>query len=472
MKKILALVLVLCLVLGLVACSKPVEQEPEITTAPTTGETSFAGKTLEVYGKAATNSYTDYSAFGKGSYSWMMRAAMDEWAAMNGVTIKYCGDYTQNVILAAMASGEKPDIIIQVNNFPTVANYGIVQAWTEEEYNTLAEIIGNKQYLDMMEYKTKSYGLVLPWTGTMMMYFNQSMFERYDVKSPLEYFNEGTWTWENFEKMLKEMTRDLDGDGTTDTYGTVSATWTRFLNPMTMDDAGRVLNLIDEPYMYDYFQMKYNSYAVDMTTGGSGLIQNNVTYPMAATQLSDCEPYNFEHVFQYISNGDALIAVPAPEWTSSDGKTQTWRQLTQSCVHLAASCDEREAAFDLICYLVKCGLKYISDYSLGAIKCDYAGIQGTSDLSKQWKEAFTKVVEDRKIAVKELEIYDEAHMTKINDYFNSITGWHAFTTYGGITSLLGYAEWTKMPPASAIPAVKEKYQAALDKYNELYVFED
>ena len=473
MKKILALVLVLCMVLGLVACSKPAEKEPEITTTPTTGETSFAGKVLQIYGNGSETSYTDYTAFGKGNYVWMMRAAIDEWATANGVTVKYCGAYNQNVILAAMASGEKPDIIFQTNNFPVVANYGIVTSWTEEEYNTLAEISGNKQWLDMLEYKTKSYGLVLPWTGTMMLYVNKSMFERYDVKSPIDYFYEGNWTWETFEKCMKEVTKDLDGDGTNDTYGTNSQTWTRMLCPLSMNEKGEVVNLINEAFMADYAQFKYNSHAIDKTTGGSSKITTNVTYPMSATQLSDCEPYNFEHMFQTIPNGDELWVVPAPAWkVDENGTIHTWRQLTQACVHIAASCDEREAAFDLICYLVKCGLKYVSDFSLGAVKCDYAGIQGTSDLSKQWKEAFATVIENRKAAVAELEFYDASHVAKIDEYFNKTGGWHAFTTYGGITSLLGYSEWTKMPPASAIPAIQEKYQAALDKYNELYVYED
>jgi len=297
------------------------------------------------------------------------------------------------------------------------------------------------------------------------------MFERYDVKSPLDYFNEGNWTWDAFETCLKEMTKDVTADGTTDTYGTNSQTWTRFLCPMVMNDKGEVVNLIDEPYMHDYIQMKYNSYAVDFTTGGSSKIQSNVTYPMSATQLSDCEPYNFEHMFQTIPNGDELWVVPAPAWESDTGERVYWRQLTQACVSLAKSCDEREAAFDLICYLMKCGLKYVSEFSLGTVKCDYAGIQGSCEASKKWKDAFAQVIKDREAAVAELEFYDADHVAAIAKYFDETGGWHAFTTYGGITSLLGYSEFTKMPPASSIPAVKEKYQAALDKYNDLYVYD-
>ena len=473
MKKILALVLVLCMVLGLVACTKPADQDPEITTTPTTGETSFAGKTLQIWGKGTDSSYTDYEAFGKGNYLWMMKAAIVEWAEMNGVTVKFCGAYNQNAILAAMASGEKPDIIFQTNNFPVVANYGIVQAWTEEEYNTLVELTGDKQYMDMLNYKGKSYGFVYPWSGNMMLYFNKSMFERYDVKSPLDYFNEGTWNWDNFQKCLKAMTRDLDGDGTSDTYGMNNDSWGAMVNPNRMDEQGRVLNTIDDPWIQDFFGIKYNAFSIDKSSCPGGIkIQSNVTYPMWAMQMSDCEPYNYEHMFQVLPNGDEIMVVPLPKWTGADGAEKEWLKWTQSAGHIAASCDEREAAFDLICYLIKCGMKYISDFSLGTVKCDYAGIQGTSDLSKQWKEAFAKVIEDRQAGIKELEHYDAAHQAKVNAYFAEIDEWYAYAAYGGITNLLSYAEITKMPPASSIPAIREKYQASLDKYNELYVFAD
>ena len=473
MKKLLALVLVLCLVVGLVACTKPAEQNPTTapTTAPTTGETSFKGKTLQIWGMGTETSYTDYDAFGKGNYLWMMKSAIDEWATLNGVTIKYQGSYNQNAILSAMASGEKPDIIFQTANFPVVANYGIVAPWTDEEYKTLTEITGNSKYMDMLRYKTSSYGFVFPWVGNNMCYFNKSMFERYDVKTPLEYFNEGTWTWDNFIKCMEEMTKDLDGDGTIDTYGASSWSTLDMINPSRMDEKGNALSVVDEQWFYDYADAMYQIYGVKKIAYGRDNIQSNVTFPMVAMQLSDCEPYNFEHIFQTIPNGDELVVVPAPVWKGENGQTMEWLRWGQSCGHIAASCDERVAAFDLLCYLIKCGMKYISDFSLGAVKCDHAGIQGSSDLSKQWKEAFAKVCEDRKAAIKELAFYDEAHMAKIKQYMDTLTDWYAYAKFGGIPDLTSYKELNTMPAASSIAAIKEKYQAELDKYNDLYVFE-
>ena len=188
-------------------------------------------------------------------------------------------------------------------------------------------------------------------------------------------------------------------------------------------------------------------------------------------QSSDCEPYNFEHLYQILPNGDELEVVPQPLYDGASTTYKTELQFTQSSCSIGANCDEREATMDLIKYLLKCGLKYISDFSLGAVKCDYAGIQGLSEVSKNWKEAFAGVIADRKEAIKEINFEQyQALVTKIYaDMANY--DWKMYMNYADIKGT-SYAEFNTMPPASAIPVVKEKIQAAIDKYNDLYVFAD
>ena len=142
--------------------------------------------------------------------------------------------------------------------------------------------------------------------------------------------------------------------------------------------------------------------------------------------------------------------------------------MTQSVVHMATSCDEREATVDLLAYLLKCGLKYISDFSLGAVKCDYVGMQGKCDLSKKWMEAFKKVCDDRAANIKEIENYDEELVAKINEYLAD-KGLVTNTVISKITVLSKFKEITQLPPASSIPIIKQKYQAELDAYNDTYI---
>lgn len=485
MKKLFALLLALCLVIGLVACTKPADNNP---TGPSTNnntnennnnnnadvpakpeDSPYYGKTLQIYGMGTDESYTNYESFGKGSYLWMMKAAMVEWATLNGVTLEFKGKYSSAGVLGDINSGGDPDIVFETNHFPDVANVGVADAFTDAEYNKLAEICG-KEYLELMNYKTKAYGFVFPWSGTMMLYYNKSQFEKYEVKTPKEYFLEGTWNWENFMKAAEAMTMDLNADGEKDLYGVNKNAWTRLVQSMKTDPAtGKLVSTIDEPYIKDYFQMKYDAYTTKQIVSSNGdKIQSNVTYPMHVMQISDCEPYNFEHMFRTIPNGDLLEVVPVPEWVGENGEKLSTSRMTPSAGHIAKSCNEREAAVDLLAYVLKAGMKYISDFSLGAVKCDFAGITGACDLSKQWKEAFAQVCADRAEAIKEVEHYDADLVAKINEYL-STKGLYAFGSYTGVTELIKYEEITKMPPASAIAAIREKYQASLDKYNELYI---
>jgi len=490
MKKLLALFLVLCTLVGLVACGK---KEPASTNSsnPTTGnstsdptgttedphltvtpETSpYKGKTLEIYGMGTAVSYTNYDSFGKGNYIWMMKAAMEEWAAINGAKIEWKGAYNQNTVLASIQSGDHPDLIFHSNFFPAISNTGLTAEFTEDEYNKLAAICG-KEYLDMLSYKNKSVGFVYPWSGTIMCYYNKTMFENYGVKTPKEYFMEGTWNWENFTKCAVEMTKDIDSDGTIDTYGLPADSLNGLIarDPFEYDETGKIVSTLDEVWMQDFIELKYDLAVVKkvIQSPGKNQIQKNVTFPMTAMQISDCEPYNFEHMYQSIANGDELEVVPKPQWVGDNGETLAVSQMTQSVVHLASSCDEREAAVDMLAYLLKCGLKYISDFSLGAVKCDYVGMQGKCDLSKIWMAAFKKVCDDRAAAIKEIENYDEELVAKINESLAG-NGLYVYKTHNKVTQPNSFAEVTKLPPASSIPVIKQKYQAQIDAYNSTYI---
>ena len=178
------------------------------------------------------------------------------------------------------------------------------------------------------------------------------------------------------------------------------------------------MSVIDEPYFYDYCKLKYNAYSVKKcTTDGRNRIQSNIVKPLFAMQLSDCEPYNWQHLYQEIPNGNRLEVVPVPEWKGANGESLGTSKLTQSCFHMAASCNEREAVIDMLSYLLKCGLKYVSDYSLGTVDCEYEGLQGSCEYSKKCLEALAKINANRTKKLKALgSSYDKAYVTKINNY--------------------------------------------------------
>ncbi len=453
---------------------------PTVTTEPgptigTVAPGSLQGKIIAIYGLGLDNTPVDYNGnLFNNTYEQMMRIAADEWAALNGVTILYRGAYDQNTVLADLSSNVNTcDLFIQTDKLWLIPEIHLASALTEAEYNTLAALVGDNRYLDMLNRKDKTYGLVLPWAGNMMVYFDQSMFAKYDVKSPLEYYNEGSWTWENFAKCMAEITRDLDGDGTTDIYGLPGDSWKNLVNPENRDAAtGKLLSTIDDPWIRDFIQLKYNAYRVDHSSrNDENKIESNVDSPKYAMQISACEAYDPQDVFKVIATGDELLAVPLPRWEGENGESKEWVNITQMTAHITSTTKNREAAFDLLCYLTKCGMKYMADCSLGAISCDYTGIQGTTDASNLWKTAFAADVQQRKAALEKLSCYDAAYVPKIVKALSQSDGWYIYAPHSSshtYLNLLTCIEIYEKPPSESIPIIKEKYLDVLEKFNKAY----
>lgn len=480
MKRLFALLLAALMVLGMAACGgKPNPTEPtDGRTDPTepTGGTqtgvvipsdTFKGTTLEIWGFNKEN-YSDFETMGKGNYIWMMMAAMEEWAAIAGVTLDFRGSYDQGSILADINSGAKPDLIFQDNQFPNMVNLEMVAALSDEETKLLADACGDVRYLEMMTTKGAAYGFVYPWSGNVMLYYNKTMFERYDVKTPKEYYMEDNWNWTTLKKVMQEMTRDVNGDGQTDTYGLgVDSAGAIYPGMFTFDrQTGKLSSNIDKEISREWLEFVYEGVSIKGTIKRPGPhnIQKNIAYPMYAMQVSDCEPYNYEHLYQSIPNGDILEVVPVPLY---DGEAETQYNLlwTQSAASVCKATDNRDAAINLLCYIIQCGRKYLDEFSLGAVPYDLSGIQGTCEYSKTWKEHFAEICEQRAEDIKEWD-FDQVLVDKFYKTFEQADNWQTAVALTGVS--FNYKEVYTMPPASSIPAIKEKWQAQLDTYNSLY----
>jgi len=109
----------------------------------------FAGKKIQIYGYSS-KTYENLANMGEGSFIWMVRAAVADWAALNQVEVEFVGGFDQHVIKGDIDAGGKPDLLIYANKFPVTATSGITRAFTDEEYEALANTCG-KEYLDMLQ---------------------------------------------------------------------------------------------------------------------------------------------------------------------------------------------------------------------------------------------------------------------------------------------------------------------------------
>ncbi len=519
MKKILALLLVLCMVFGLVACKKPADKtdgtnntgaanagnsannnndsdededfvytyvketaqykEEELVTGTGAAAVNkeitdnndlinpaFSGKKLQLY-SYSSELYDDIDNMGQGSFIWMVRAAIADWAALNNVEIEYVGDYDQNVIMGDIKSGNNPDLILHCNKFPLPATTGLTRAFTDEEYEQLAKTCGS-YYLDMCNYKGKSYGVVAPWSGGTLFYYNKTLFEQYGVKSPKEYFMEDNWNWDTMEKCLTEITKDLDGNGSVDIYGCGSMF--RVNRPFTrkLADDGKAVSLVRNSAEYKrYLEILYKGVHETKSMGDYSTMVTSATNPRPATACQDAEWYNFAHLNQTLVNGDVIEVVPMPKFTND---SESWYEHTIVYASVLSSCDENEAAVALLNYILRVGMRYMSDFSLGLYKCNYEGIRGASKFSAGWKSNFADVVEERQEKFDELEEWDQELYEKFqaavlgaDNHFISLT----FPNETSTPVSLGKEE-REMPPASAIPVIAQREEAWVNEYNNLY----
>ncbi len=512
MKRLLALLLVLCMVFALVACTpkdpadstggdettedtkettpirddisavtpapiqpgKPSGGENDDTPAETVPDSNdeyinpekFGGKELQIYGISSIV-YDDIDNMGKGSFLWMMRAAAEEWAALNNVTLSFDGDYDGNTILGAINSGERPDLLLFYTDIPGPSALGITRAFTQEEYDKIAAICGST-YLDIMNYKGESHGVSLPWSGNSFVYYNRTMYENYGVKSPKDYYLEGNWTYDTYEKALEDVTRDKDGNGKidgNDTYGAGSMIYLAYPYVLTEGEDGKLIGNIGTSEQFrKYVEMTYRSKTETLTTAGPvDKYCNIATPPQAATFIGDAEWYNFEHLYEVIANGDVIEVVPPPVFSTED--PTRWNIYSEQVSSIMKSCDEPEAAMSLLCYMLKVGMRYMSDFSVGLYNCSYEGIRGACDYSAGWKENFEMILEDRRALFAEIEDWDQdTYVKMIEDIFAS----KAMLNRHYIGELSYGSELTEMPPASSIPLMAQRQESWITTYNNLY----
>ncbi len=132
----------------------------------------------------------------------------------------------EDTYITQYSANDNADLIyLFEKNFPKFANRGMV--YSVEEMKEMGVVgfdhpVIQKDYDQVSKYykyKGKQYTFAKNMAEADMIFVNESLFKEYNVKSPTEYYNEGTWNWETFEKCASELTRSSDGTDNIDIYG-------------------------------------------------------------------------------------------------------------------------------------------------------------------------------------------------------------------------------------------------------------
>ena len=149
------------------------------------------------------------------------------------------------------------------------------------------------------------------------------------------------------------------------------------------------------------------------------------------------------------------------------GKPADFLLYTDAYMSIFSTCDEPEATLDLITYILRVGMRYMSDYSCGLYKCEYEGIRGASVYSKGWKENFAQTVADKQAELDSIKadgIWDDEYVSKLMNDIASTSGF-IIRRYAGATKPSGTKD---LPPASQLPIIVANQNAWISKYNNLY----
>ncbi len=128
--------------------------------------------------------------------------------------------------ITSFSASDNPDLIyLFEKNFPKFTNRGMVYSVEEMKQKGIVgfdhpQLTADLDLVyDTFTYKGSHYAFATNDAEADMMFINEDLFKKYNVKSPTEYYNEGVWNWETFEKCASELTRDTDGDGANDVWG-------------------------------------------------------------------------------------------------------------------------------------------------------------------------------------------------------------------------------------------------------------
>ncbi len=159
------------------------------------------------------------------------RNTMAEFSEMYGCEVELLVtpyDQYASRLISLIMSGDSPDIIdINDETMPIYALRKIVEP-IDGFYDPESPYI-DRSVMDAFMFKGKNYLLHPNGRPPVMIFFNKTMFDRYGVDTPLDYYERGEWTIDTLYEVAREFNEDTTGDGVLDQFGFVGTSVYEFL---------------------------------------------------------------------------------------------------------------------------------------------------------------------------------------------------------------------------------------------------
>lgn len=241
-------------------------------------------------------------------------------------------------------SGDSPDVAV-------VYNYDAVTLMAQDILEPIDDYVdkSNENYnFDAMKsaYSKdgKMYGLVVKVkdTSPYMILYNKGIFQRMGVEYPINYYNRGEWTWDNFRKLAKEAT-DISGV-TINNYG--FGTWqdeifclANGVSPIVYNGSDSKVDLDSAP-VREALQMLYDMINVDKSTVPNKFDCDDMFKNGKLAMVVG----NTATMKSYMNSGMDIDFVPFPQGPSAD-KLYSFVQLQGFCIPKGAKSVQGGLAF-------------------------------------------------------------------------------------------------------------------------------
>lgn len=158
-------------------------------------------------------------------------------------------NYVQNVHTKVLAGDKIADIIdVEGYNLIQLARNGCIVPLEEVEGLNLSDSRWLQGYTQMTEFNGQHYGLnfMRPAEARICLIYNRELLKECGItEDPQKLVDSKEWTFEKFREMCKTATKDTNGDGTNDTYGCYIGLPETFGTSMISANGGRVVTSVE-----------------------------------------------------------------------------------------------------------------------------------------------------------------------------------------------------------------------------------
>ncbi|MCX5757124.1 MAG: sugar ABC transporter substrate-binding protein, partial [Candidatus Hydrogenedentes bacterium] len=127
------------------------------------------------------------------------------------------GDYGRKLPLLLVSNTAADIILMDDENYPAYAARGYLEDLAPYIARD-SEALRINEFLPTSKesFNFRGFQGGLPWDGlSVIIFYNKDMFDREGEPYPAD-----DWTWDDFRAISKRLTKDLDGDGRPDQFGT------------------------------------------------------------------------------------------------------------------------------------------------------------------------------------------------------------------------------------------------------------